>query len=107
MDPLTHLWFMRRSSVLHANGPIEILQPPDQIPVDAELNMLLTFCPRTAMAPTQMTEMRASSRPYSASEAPSSALTNFLAAAMNWVMVGPLLRMVQGNLKDLRMDLLR
>src|SRR4051812_27332537 len=70
-----------------AGGPVGDRKTAEQTPAAVELNMELILVPRTAMAPMQMTAMRASSRPYSARVAPSSALTNFLAAAMSLVMV--------------------
>src|SRR5205085_218830 len=68
---------------------------PCQMVVASAANMVLTFTPSSEIAPMQMTAMRASSRPYSTSEAPSSALTNFLAAEISLVMVSPPERMVR------------
>src|SRR5437763_12411063 len=56
-----------------------------------ELNMELICVPTRAIAPMQITAMRASSRPYSASVAPSSLrvtyfATNFLADVRNFFM---------------------
>src|SRR4051794_16508442 len=81
---------MRAASAAPAAGQTE---------VDRLVNMALIWVPRAAMAPMQTTAMRASSRPYSASVAPSSLRVTNLAknlraavmcftATVSWVRKG-------------------